>query len=247
MIQCSKGMAPAFRQELCALLCNISVSCTNSSTSPGTEAYNEKDKNALLYIVCTLLFYSLGIMIGIVSYIKREKRDIEQDRMFDDFLNSFSGKTEVKHYRKIQVQDTIDRLAEIDKKNRAEHKCSNTDKTGAKPSGESKRFYKFVTLSVMQSPLSIKTKLTLKSESKLPKQSHDKALGEVSKEVQNVEPSKQCSEVTQNDHHLNGEACNIDVSNDVLNEETTKSNDYEQSDDNNKDNEPNEGAALNEI
>ena len=102
-------MAPVFRQdEICITFYNISAGFKSNSSSNDTEAFDsDKDKHALLYIVCTLLFYSLGIMVGIVSYIKREKQDIEQDRMFDDFLNSFSGQTEAKHYRQLKVQGLL--------------------------------------------------------------------------------------------------------------------------------------------
>lgn len=107
-------MAPIVRRgEHCITSYDISIDHNN--TTPATSDYNEEDKQALLYIVCTLLFYSLGMMVGIVSYIKREKQDIEQDRMFDKFLTSFSGKSEALHYRQLKVQETVERLAELER------------------------------------------------------------------------------------------------------------------------------------
>ena len=44
------------------------------------------DINALLYIVVTLLFYSMGIVIGIITYLKREQAEMEEDKMFDMYM-----------------------------------------------------------------------------------------------------------------------------------------------------------------
>ncbi|GFR86554.1 hypothetical protein ElyMa_002471300 [Elysia marginata] len=45
------------------------------------------DRNALLYIVVTLLFYSMGIVIGIITYLKREQAEMEEDKMFEVYLH----------------------------------------------------------------------------------------------------------------------------------------------------------------
>ncbi|XP_035827459.1 uncharacterized protein LOC118478283 [Aplysia californica] len=44
------------------------------------------DLNALLYIVVTLLFYSMGIIIGIITYLKREQAEMEEDKMFELYI-----------------------------------------------------------------------------------------------------------------------------------------------------------------
>ena len=44
-----------------------------------------RDKHALLYIVVVLLFYSTGIVVAIVMYLKREKADIEEEKAYDDY------------------------------------------------------------------------------------------------------------------------------------------------------------------
>ncbi|OWF51738.1 uncharacterized protein LOC110448703 [Mizuhopecten yessoensis] len=60
--------------------------CSNNSTSAPSE---RSESRALLYIVVTLLFYSGGIIIGIITYLKRERREIEEDRAFDEFINTY--------------------------------------------------------------------------------------------------------------------------------------------------------------
>lgn len=46
----------------------------------------QDDLSALLYIVVTLLFYSMGIVVGIITYLKRERADMEEDKMFDIYM-----------------------------------------------------------------------------------------------------------------------------------------------------------------
>ncbi|XP_033737789.1 uncharacterized protein LOC117325572 [Pecten maximus] len=60
--------------------------CSANSTSAPSE---RSESRALLYIVVTLLFYSGGIIIGIITYLKRERREIEEDREFDEFINTY--------------------------------------------------------------------------------------------------------------------------------------------------------------
>ena len=110
-------MAPIFRREvICPTAFNTS-SIDRSSTAVNTQtnSIRSKDGEALLYIVVTLLFYSLGIIIGIVSYLKQEKEEIEENKMFDEFINN-KGKS-LEHTAKdkqILVQKAIDRLKEIE-------------------------------------------------------------------------------------------------------------------------------------
>ncbi|XP_060603553.1 uncharacterized protein LOC132756489 [Ruditapes philippinarum] len=198
-------MAPVFqRGEICGTVYNISIVLSNRSCSDETANYSEEDKHALLYIVCTLLFYSLGIMVGIVSYIKREKHDIEQDRMFNDFLNSFKDKTEAKHYRQLQVQETIDRLAEIDRRNSSMANSTSTGKhiSNKKQPGEEKRMQKFVSLSVKQPPVAMTTDI----DSSCSKKINNKTFTEESKEQMDAELGKNISVIAINKHQLNVEA-----------------------------------------
>lgn len=53
------------------------------------EAENEQDKNAdigaLSYIVAVLLLYSCGIAGMIIKYLKKEKQELEEGRILEDF------------------------------------------------------------------------------------------------------------------------------------------------------------------
>ena len=52
-----------------------------NSTGVPDHDLDKDDKNALLYIVITLLFYSMGIVVGIITYLKRERADIEEEKV----------------------------------------------------------------------------------------------------------------------------------------------------------------------
>lgn len=86
----------------------------NSSNSSIAEPEAEKSQiHALLYIVITLLFYSLGIVVGIISYLKREKREMEEDRMYDSYVASRQDPVWSPKYEK--VQQVISRLQVLEK------------------------------------------------------------------------------------------------------------------------------------
>jgi len=50
-----------------------------------TDGMDDKDRHALLYIVVVLLFYSSGIVVAIVMYLKREKAEIEEEKAYEDY------------------------------------------------------------------------------------------------------------------------------------------------------------------
>lgn len=173
---------------------NISID-RNSSALVGTDNYNDEDKHALLYIVCTLLFYSLGMIVGIVSYIKREKQDIEQDRMFNEFLTSFRGNTEEIHYRQLKVQETIERLAEIERDGGfSEKNISDLDlrqnSSGGINLGEKKHLFKLTNISLLRSSAVVVNNMTSEVDVKVPEIDkecidpfHDRRLSELVAEM----------------------------------------------------------------
>lgn len=106
-------MAPANLTHCLWLLSKLQTTTighgVNSSNSSSAAAEPEKSEiHALLYIVVTLLFYSLGIVVGIISYLKREKREIEEDRMYDSYIASRQDPVWSPKYEK--VQQVISRL-----------------------------------------------------------------------------------------------------------------------------------------
>jgi len=52
---------------------------------PNSSELEARDKHALLYIVVVLLFYSTGIIVAIVMYLKREKAEIEEEKAYEDY------------------------------------------------------------------------------------------------------------------------------------------------------------------
>ena len=110
-------MAPIFRREVICPTAfnNTSIDRSSAAVNTQTNSIRSKDGEALLYIVVTLLFYSLGIIIGIVSYLKQEKQEIEENKMFDEFINN-KGKSELHTAkdRQVLVQKAINRLKEIE-------------------------------------------------------------------------------------------------------------------------------------
>ena len=95
---------------------------SNSSEVTVTTRIHDKDRHALLYIVVVLLFYSTGIVIGIIKYLKREKEEIEEEKSYEDYRN-FRNDPD-KWVRYFGVQRMISHLnrieAEADEKRRKE-------------------------------------------------------------------------------------------------------------------------------
>ena len=78
---------------LLRILCNnrtIAYLLTNTSSPTGSPQQGVQDesaqKDALLYIIVVLTFYSLGVVIMMIKYLKRERRELEEERMLEDFL-----------------------------------------------------------------------------------------------------------------------------------------------------------------
>ena len=78
---------------LLRILCNnrtIAYLLTNMSSPTGSPQQGAQDesaqKDALLYIIVVLTFYSLGVVIMMIKYLKRERRELEEERMLEDFL-----------------------------------------------------------------------------------------------------------------------------------------------------------------
>jgi len=65
-----------------------SVPSVNVTEVDPDEGMDDRDRHALLYIVVVLLFYSTGIVVAIVMYLKREKAEIEEEKAYDDYARS---------------------------------------------------------------------------------------------------------------------------------------------------------------
>ncbi|ESO87622.1 hypothetical protein LOTGIDRAFT_166509 [Lottia gigantea] len=58
------------------------VAITNSSLL----ASNETDSGAVVYIIAVLVFYSFGVLVMIVQYLKTEKKELEEEAALDNFF-----------------------------------------------------------------------------------------------------------------------------------------------------------------
>ncbi|KAK3611969.1 hypothetical protein CHS0354_011626 [Potamilus streckersoni] len=91
---------------------HISSWCTAATSNSTTNSQqSDSDIHAVFYIVVTLVFYSIGIVIGIITYLKREKREIEEDKMYDEYISFRKGYGSPT--RSLKVQQVIARLQEI--------------------------------------------------------------------------------------------------------------------------------------
>jgi len=61
---------------------------SNETELDRDDSMDDRDRHALLYIVVVLLFYSIGIIVAIVMYLKREKAEIEEEKAYEDYARS---------------------------------------------------------------------------------------------------------------------------------------------------------------
>ncbi|KAK2152074.1 hypothetical protein LSH36_340g02031 [Paralvinella palmiformis] len=60
----------------------------NSTTTQDDDDISIRQKDALLYIIVVLGFYSLGVICLMVKYLKEEKKDIEEEIVLENFLKN---------------------------------------------------------------------------------------------------------------------------------------------------------------
>ena len=66
----------------------------------------EPDSGAVMYIVAVLVFYSAGIVTMIVKYLKREKRELEEEKALEDFFRTmpaYKKEREMKHVNSVAI------------------------------------------------------------------------------------------------------------------------------------------------
>ncbi|KAK6989383.1 hypothetical protein BgiMline_012591 [Biomphalaria glabrata] len=98
------------------------VTCLNG-TAGGTPSNEKDDLNALLYIVVTLLFYSMGIIIGIITYLKREQAEMEEDKMFEMYLQL--KREPFNLHKKERVQQMAIYLKQLEERREARERVEN--------------------------------------------------------------------------------------------------------------------------
>ena len=74
----------------------------------------DRDRHAILYIVVVLLFYSIGIVIAIIMYLKRERNEAEEEKAFDDYMNFRQDPEMLMRYHR--VQSIVGQLQEVEQR-----------------------------------------------------------------------------------------------------------------------------------
>ncbi|RUS80809.1 hypothetical protein EGW08_011430 [Elysia chlorotica] len=59
----------------------------------------DSDFGALVYIVVVLFFYSIGVMIMIVRYLKTEKKELEEEATLENFFKYMPDKKQEQEHR----------------------------------------------------------------------------------------------------------------------------------------------------
>jgi hypothetical protein len=72
-----------YNTTLSSIIINDTI---NSSASEDVVPLSKNDP--LLHIIAVLGFYVFGVVCLIVGYLKREKAELEEDKMVEDFLMS---------------------------------------------------------------------------------------------------------------------------------------------------------------
>ena len=65
----------------------------------------ESDFGAVMYIIAVLVFYSAGIVTMIVKYLKREKRELEEEKALENFFRTMPA------YKKERELKQVNRVA----------------------------------------------------------------------------------------------------------------------------------------
>lgn len=68
------------------------------------QVAEDTDPGAVMYIIVVLVFYSTGVMVMIVRYLKTEKKELEEEVTLENFFNSMPDKRVEKEY-------TVNRVA----------------------------------------------------------------------------------------------------------------------------------------
>lgn len=70
-------------------LCNSSLTVAgqaNITAVPVQSSVASDHTNALLYIVCVIMFYAFSIVVLMVKYVRREREEADQRNFFNEFI-----------------------------------------------------------------------------------------------------------------------------------------------------------------
>ena len=120
-ILCANGTLVVLEQSNKDVDGLYSTSAVNTTTA-SSKGLPEKDRQAILYIAVVLLFYSTGIIIGIITYLKREKAEIEEDKRCEDYMN-FRSQPD-KWAQDFRVKRMTDKLRHLEASRQAQDSLS---------------------------------------------------------------------------------------------------------------------------
>ncbi|XP_074657230.1 uncharacterized protein LOC141910393 [Tubulanus polymorphus] len=67
---------------------SISPEVTPTPSSESDLDPKKHQQDPLIYIIAVLAFYSVGILIMMVKYLKRERRELEEEKVLDEFIKA---------------------------------------------------------------------------------------------------------------------------------------------------------------
>lgn len=61
------------------------VTVTMAAVDAAVATSGGGDRHALLYIVVVLAFYAIGIVAALTMYLKQERADMDEEKVYDDY------------------------------------------------------------------------------------------------------------------------------------------------------------------
>lgn len=91
------------QDNVSAMAAGVTLPDSESESTAGsegalTEGEQDTDKGAVMYIAAVLVFYSLGIVVMIIKYLKTERKEIEEEMMLESFFKGIPSKR-IEHER----------------------------------------------------------------------------------------------------------------------------------------------------
>ena len=82
---------------------NSTNGCNEGTSTPfNSTAIANDSLHSFFYIVVVLIVYSLGVTVGIISYIKREKSDAEEEKVFTEYMKVRNQTDKIRRYYRVQ-------------------------------------------------------------------------------------------------------------------------------------------------
>ena len=123
---------------------------SNDSMTTSRSVGSDDDINAVIYIVVVLLFYSMGIIIAIISYLKKERQEMVEEKAYEDYMNFRADPDKWRRY--FRVQRMVSHLNRVEQERKAEEErqrrleressLSHSDKGHSVHSGFSLKFHR---------------------------------------------------------------------------------------------------------